>query len=147
MYSPASFGVPAGTLAEDSSARQQALTINPSANKRTPIEQTLGRPVCMIFLLKCSSYVHTLYAATRPAFRHESSLRAANWWDFGAPGEIRTPDLLLRRQPLYPAELRAHVCTVYMGKGKGSNVEVSPQESTRGRLDPCHARSLEGSCS
>ena len=27
--------------------------------------------------------------------------------DSGAPGEIRTPDLLLRRQPLYPAELRA----------------------------------------
>src|SRR5436853_3099823 len=26
----------------------------------------------------------------------------------GAPGEIRTPDLLLRRQSLYPAELRAH---------------------------------------
>ena len=25
----------------------------------------------------------------------------------GAPGEIRTPDLLLRRQSLYPAELRA----------------------------------------
>ena len=26
----------------------------------------------------------------------------------GAPGEIRTPDLLLRRQSLYPSELRAH---------------------------------------
>ena len=25
----------------------------------------------------------------------------------GAPGEIRTPDLMLRRHPLYPAELRA----------------------------------------
>ena len=25
----------------------------------------------------------------------------------GAPGEIRTPDPLLRRQMLYPAELRA----------------------------------------
>src|SRR5947209_18917994 len=25
----------------------------------------------------------------------------------GAPGEIRTPDVLLRRQMLYPAELRA----------------------------------------
>ncbi len=25
----------------------------------------------------------------------------------GAPGEIRTPDLQLRRLPLYPAELRA----------------------------------------
>src|SRR5438270_6208963 len=28
-------------------------------------------------------------------------------WQIGAPGEIRTPDLLLRRQSLYPAELRA----------------------------------------
>lgn len=25
-----------------------------------------------------------------------------------APGEIRTPDLLIRSQTLYPAELRAH---------------------------------------
>src|SRR5260370_41010764 len=25
----------------------------------------------------------------------------------GAPGEIRTPDLLIRSQPLYPTELRA----------------------------------------
>ncbi len=28
----------------------------------------------------------------------------------GAPGEIRTPDLLIRSQSLYPAELRAHIC-------------------------------------
>ncbi len=27
----------------------------------------------------------------------------------GAPGEIRTPDLLIRSQTLYPAEPRAHV--------------------------------------
>ena len=27
---------------------------------------------------------------------------------YGAPGEIRTPDLLVRSQTLYPAELRAH---------------------------------------
>ena len=27
---------------------------------------------------------------------------------FGAPGEIRTPDLLVRSQTLYPTELRAH---------------------------------------
>ncbi len=27
---------------------------------------------------------------------------------YGAPGEIRTPDLLIRSQSLYPAELRAH---------------------------------------
>src|SRR5207249_3417345 len=28
-------------------------------------------------------------------------------FDFGAPGEIRTPDHLVRSQVLYPAELRA----------------------------------------
>ena len=27
----------------------------------------------------------------------------------GVPGRIRTPDLLIRSQTLYPAELRAHV--------------------------------------
>ena len=27
---------------------------------------------------------------------------------FGAPGEIRTPGLLIRSQTLYPTELRAH---------------------------------------
>ena len=32
--------------------------------------------------------------------------------NYGAPGEIRTPDLLLRRQPLYPAELRARTCVL-----------------------------------
>ena len=31
----------------------------------------------------------------------------------GAPGEIRTPDLLLRRQSLYPTELRARVLIKY----------------------------------
>ncbi len=30
-------------------------------------------------------------------------------FSFGAPGEIRTPDLLVRSQSLYPAELQAHI--------------------------------------
>jgi hypothetical protein len=39
----------------------------------------------------------------------------------GAPGEIRTPDLLLRRQSLYPAELRARTDKlVYRAAGKPS---------------------------
>ena len=29
-------------------------------------------------------------------------------FSLGTPGEIRTPDLLVRSQALYPAELRAH---------------------------------------
>jgi hypothetical protein len=33
--------------------------------------------------------------------------------DSGAPGEIRTPDLQLRRLPLYPAELRARDLSVH----------------------------------
>jgi hypothetical protein len=32
-------------------------------------------------------------------------------WKNGAPGEARTPDPLLRRQTLYPAELRARRLT------------------------------------
>jgi hypothetical protein len=30
----------------------------------------------------------------------------------GAPGEIRTPGLLIRSQSLYPAELRAHTVSL-----------------------------------
>ncbi len=31
---------------------------------------------------------------------------------FGAPGEIRTPDHLVRSQVLYPTELRAHISDI-----------------------------------
>ena len=33
---------------------------------------------------------------------------------FGVPGGIRTPDLLVRSQSLYPAELQAHLPTKYI---------------------------------
>jgi hypothetical protein len=47
----------------------------------------------------------------------------------GAPGEIRTPDLLLRRQPLYPAELRAHGCIQFTcQEEKAAIFEVNPVE-------------------
>jgi hypothetical protein len=42
----------------------------------------------------------------------------------GAPGEIRTPDLLLRRQSLYPAELRARLRRFYhLQFGMGERME------------------------
>ena len=45
----------------------------------------------------------------RPATVNESvSESGGKLLKSGAPGEIRTPDLLLRRQSLYPTELRAH---------------------------------------
>ncbi len=43
---------------------------------------------------------------------------------FGTPGGIRTPDLLLRRQLLYPAELLAH----FYGAGDGNRTRVSSLE-------------------
>ena len=38
-------------------------------------------------------------------------LSAGHSGKIGAPGEIRTPDLLVRSQALYPTELRAHLST------------------------------------
>jgi hypothetical protein len=36
-------------------------------------------------------------------------MEIGKWWGkSGAPWVIRTPDLLVRSQTLYPAELRAH---------------------------------------
>ena len=42
----------------------------------------------------------------------------------GTPGGTRTPDLLLRRQLLYPAELLAHLS----GAGDGNRTRVSSLE-------------------
>ena len=36
--------------------------------------------------------------------------------DSGAPGRIRTSDLLVRSQALYPAELRAHIAGMQLVK-------------------------------
>ena len=37
----------------------------------------------------------------------------------GAPGEIRTPDLLVRSQTLYPTELRARCPTILLAEREG----------------------------
>jgi hypothetical protein len=46
--------------------------------------------------------------------KHRQNKKATNlWWPFrfaGAPGEIRTPDLMVRSHALYPTELRARMC-------------------------------------
>ena len=54
----------------------------------------------------------------------------------GAPGEIRTPDLLLRRQSLYPAELRARrlalikVNTDFKGAEGGTSCTAEATQNT-----------------
>ena len=49
---------------------------------------------------------------TKPAWiaENSASIRVSVVF-IGAPGGIRTPDLLIRSQALYPAELRAHIDT------------------------------------
>src|SRR5260370_39351278 len=49
--------------------------------------------------------VQPRYNGTHPLPGDFSKTRL--YWENGAPGEIRTPDPLLRRQTLYPTELRA----------------------------------------
>ena len=46
----------------------------------------------------------------------------------GTPGGTRTPDLLLRRQLLYPAELLAHIHRSGIGAGDGNRTRVSSLE-------------------
>jgi hypothetical protein len=59
--------------------------------------------------------------------RQRKRCRGFTWQ--GAPGEIRTPGLLIRSQTLYPAELRAHVLPISLRAlrekctGKESNLQ------------------------
>ena len=49
----------------------------------------------------------------------------------GAPGEIRTPDLMLRRHSLYPAELRAHSFSIpHFTVRAGSEPGLAPRPVT-----------------
>jgi hypothetical protein len=45
----------------------------------------------------------------------------------GAPGEIRTPDLLVRSQALYPTELRAHLSKIIGGGERGIARRYAPR--------------------
>ena len=59
--------------------------------------------------------------------------------DDGTPRGIRTPDLLLRRQLLYPAELLAHK--------RLTKAQRAPRQAGAGDGNRTHVSSLEGWCS
>ena len=50
----------------------------------------------------------------------------------GAPGEIRTPDLMLRRHPLYPTELRARELIIPRHGQIADQTEVGPVQPRPG---------------
>ena len=66
------------------------------------------------------------FSRTLSRFKNAVSVRL-----IGAPGEIRTPDHLVRSQVLYPAELRAHAKTLFFNYTRihsncdGENLYVS----------------------
>ena len=58
--------------------------------------------------IRCSnqlSYTHHIITTCLPISGEEMNLKDSN----GTPEGTRTPDLLLRRQLLYPPELLAHI--------------------------------------
>ena len=77
------------------------------------LKRSLVRPIQCIFLLE-----KRLFGDGHTMVTHSENLGGLETLEFcmllflfglnGAPGEIRTPDLLIRSQSLYPAELRAH---------------------------------------
>ncbi len=46
---------------------------------------------------------------------------------FNAPGETRTPNLLIRSQMLYPIELRAPISTLVLSTRPESDLEPTPE--------------------
>ena len=80
------------------------------------------------------SYTHHIHlkgaSPGRPSARREN----------GTPEGTRTPDLLLRRQLLYPAELLAHILVPTCHKEPGH----AAKEDGAGDGNRTHATSLEG---
>src|ERR1700674_2286170 len=76
-------------------------------------------------------------SSNRTHSAHASERQMRKLLKNGAPGEIRTPDLLLRRQSLYPAELRAHTDKlVYRAAGKPSMPSYKGKTASRARTLP-----------
>ena len=67
---------------------------------------SLRSAVCRLALL--ASVRTAEFETNSPETQKQKGPRKEGLLVFGAPGEIRTPDLLVRSQTLYPTELRAH---------------------------------------
>ncbi len=80
----------------------------------------------------------TIWRSTQLSYTHRIKKQG------GAPEETRTPDPLLRRQLLYPAELQAHVLLErVMGiepTQSAWKAEILPLNYTRTSLLPYHTR-------
>ena len=60
----------------------------------------------------------TGFEPATPWSQTKCSTKLSHFPKYGAPEGIRTPDLLVRSQTLYPAELRAHLCALPFKKNQ-----------------------------
>jgi hypothetical protein len=76
-----------------------------------------------------------LWDSARSMGQNEKGLRLQPLDLTGAPGEIRTPDLLVRSQTLYPTELRARL--LKLAPGRARTFVASRVRSPRSVLNRC----------
>ena len=81
--------------------------------------------------LEPSTLGTTIRCSNQLSYTHHILFRQQ---EFGTPGGIRTPGLLLRRQLLYPAELLAHI----------NSGNPTPKMGGAGDGNRTHVFSLEG---
>src|SRR5579863_2241061 len=89
----------------------------------------LGRP----HFITCSCFRGELGAASLGSSAKGAIVFVRNPKN-GAPGGIRTPDPLLRRQTLFPTELRAHSSELI----QFTALVASPQPTTNAAIHPLH---------
>ena len=66
----------------------------------------------------------TIWRSNQLSYTHHIKIKI-----IGVPAGIRTPDLLLRRQLLYPTELQAHVLTYFQIKTVERVMGIEPTQS------------------
>ncbi len=115
-----------------------------SVNSRTTTTKSKSRRCCTVdtctprktrCLRHFRGWVGTVLGTVLKSLKCRHGPRAQKWLNptrkSGAPGEIRTPDLLLRRQSLYPSELRARCFSLHPGSGTIN----PPCQLKSGRID------------
>src|SRR5208337_139411 len=109
FWVPFSSSGPESSLApsQPGRSRSSAHTIT-RITSREPSVQRPWFPDGFLVVSLCSNLDFRLLDLSRPTLDSQLSTVDSRLKGGGTPGVIRTPDPLLRRQVLYPAELRAH---------------------------------------
>ena len=73
----------------------------------------IPKTACLPWYVSETAWWRTVSPSRRKNDANKQKRSLANASDLGAPEETRTPDLLIRSQTLYPAELPAHILLAF----------------------------------